>query len=100
MLCSEEDPSHCHRRLLVGRVLRQRKIEVQHIRGDGTVQAEDELEITGGARLTVSTNVLLPVPLALVAEIVILLVPIAVGVPLITPVEVLILKPAGKPVAL
>jgi uncharacterized protein (DUF488 family) len=44
MMCSEEDPSECHRRLLVGRVLREHGVHVLHVRGDGRVQAEDELE--------------------------------------------------------
>jgi len=50
MLCSEEDPAQCHRRLLVGRVLASRGIAVDHIRGDGRVQTEQELtlEETGG----------------------------------------------------
>jgi uncharacterized protein (DUF488 family) len=42
LLCSEEDPSRCHRRLLVGRALSERGIAVQHIRGDGSVQEEGE----------------------------------------------------------
>jgi hypothetical protein len=44
-------------------------------------------------------KVLLPVPVALVALSVTLNVPDAVGVPLITPVEVLTLNPDGKPIA-
>ena len=44
MLCSEEDPTHCHRRLLVARVLLQRGVNVIHIRGDGRAQPESELE--------------------------------------------------------
>jgi uncharacterized protein (DUF488 family) len=43
MLCSEEDPRRCHRHLLIGRVLRHRGVLVAHIRGDGTLQSEDEL---------------------------------------------------------
>ena len=43
MLCAEEDPTGCHRRLLVGRVLAERGVAVRHIRGDGQLQAEDEL---------------------------------------------------------
>ncbi len=35
LLCSEEDPSRCHRHLLIGRVLRERGVAVSHIRGDG-----------------------------------------------------------------
>ena len=42
LLCSEEDPVGCHRRLLVGRVLGERGIGVRHIRGDGSVQTEGE----------------------------------------------------------
>lgn len=43
MLCSEEDPQRCHRRLLVTRVLTARGIPVRHIRGDGTVVREEDL---------------------------------------------------------
>lgn len=43
MLCSEEDPRRCHRRLLVGRVLTARGIPVRHIRGDGSVVREEDL---------------------------------------------------------
>jgi uncharacterized protein (DUF488 family) len=43
LLCSEEDPRTCHRRLLVGRVLAERGWAVEHIRGDGTVEREAEL---------------------------------------------------------
>jgi len=44
LMCSEEDPGGCHRRLLLARVLRERGVEVRHIRGDGSVQNEEELE--------------------------------------------------------
>lgn len=40
ILCAEEDPLHCHRRRLVGRVLVERGMGVEHIRGDGSVEAE------------------------------------------------------------
>jgi uncharacterized protein (DUF488 family) len=43
LLCGEEDPAHCHRRLLIARVLRRSGIDVWHIRGDGQVQTEEEL---------------------------------------------------------
>jgi uncharacterized protein (DUF488 family) len=43
LMCGEEDPSGCHRRLLVGRVLRGRGVDVMHIRGDGRVQSEEEV---------------------------------------------------------
>jgi uncharacterized protein (DUF488 family) len=42
LLCSEEDPAGCHRRLLVGRTLGERGIAVRHIRGDGSIQTEGE----------------------------------------------------------
>ncbi len=43
MLCSEEDPIHCHRRLLVGRVLVNRGIAIVHIRGDGSTVHDKDL---------------------------------------------------------
>lgn len=44
LLCSEEDPSVCHRRLLVSRVLAQQGVRVLHIRGDGRLEAEEDLQ--------------------------------------------------------
>jgi uncharacterized protein (DUF488 family) len=43
LLCSEENPSICHRRLLIARVLTTHGIAVDHIRGDGCVQSEEKL---------------------------------------------------------
>jgi uncharacterized protein (DUF488 family) len=43
ILCSEEDPSVCHRRLLITRVLRETGVAVMHIRGSGTVESEEEI---------------------------------------------------------
>lgn len=43
LLCSEENPSVCHRRLLIARVLVARGMVVDHIRGDGSVQSEERL---------------------------------------------------------
>ena len=43
MLCAEENPAACHRRLLIGRVLLNRGIQVDHIRGDGRIQTEAEV---------------------------------------------------------
>ncbi len=43
ILCGEEDPTNCHRRLLVGRVLQERGVQVVHIRGDGRAQSEAEV---------------------------------------------------------
>lgn len=44
MMCSEEDPVDCHRHLLVGRVLAGRGTALAHIRGDGRVQTDAELQ--------------------------------------------------------
>lgn len=44
LLCSEEDPNVCHRRLLVTRILDGVGIEVAHIRGDGRLESERELQ--------------------------------------------------------
>jgi uncharacterized protein (DUF488 family) len=43
VLCSEEDPNHCHRRLLITKVLTNHGISVQHIRGSGLLQSESQL---------------------------------------------------------
>lgn len=40
VMCSEEDPTDCHRRLLVTRVLLDRGVAVSHLRGDGRLQSE------------------------------------------------------------
>jgi uncharacterized protein (DUF488 family) len=39
ILCSEEDPAHCHRHHLIAKYLLENhpEVDVQHIRGDGTV---------------------------------------------------------------
>lgn len=44
ILCSEENPTDCHRRLLIGRVLAERGVAVRHVRGDGQVQTEADLQ--------------------------------------------------------
>lgn len=43
LMCSEENPAHCHRRLLVGRVLSDKSVQIHHIRGDGRLQSEYEV---------------------------------------------------------
>ena len=45
MMCSEEDPSTCHRRLLITRALEESdaSITVTHIRGDGELVDESEM---------------------------------------------------------
>jgi len=61
ILCSEENPSVCHRRLLIGRVLRQQGAAVSHIRGNGMVQLEDDLaaaEASADSQLTLFDHTL------------------------------------------
>jgi uncharacterized protein (DUF488 family) len=43
ILCGEEDPTECHRRLLVGRVLQDRGVRLIHLRGDGRAQTDVEV---------------------------------------------------------
>ena len=43
LMCAEEDPSRCHRRLLIEPALVKRGLEVRHIRGDGPVQGSEQL---------------------------------------------------------
>ncbi|SRR5258708_5288980 len=52
LMCSEEDPAHCHRRLLIGRVLVERGAELLHIRGKGQVETEAELVAKSGKLLS------------------------------------------------
>lgn len=40
IMCSEENPTQCHRRLLVSKVLLDRGVTVAHIRKDGQVELE------------------------------------------------------------
>jgi uncharacterized protein (DUF488 family) len=40
IMCSEEDPTACHRRLLVAKVLLEQGVAVTHVRGDGRHEAE------------------------------------------------------------
>ncbi len=44
IMCGEEDPAECHRNLLVGRILAEHGVEVLHIRGDGRLQTQAELD--------------------------------------------------------
>lgn len=43
IMCAEEDPTSCHRNLLVAESLRQKGVLVFHIRGDGRIQTDEEL---------------------------------------------------------
>jgi uncharacterized protein (DUF488 family) len=52
LLCSEENPSGCHRRLLVGRVLATRGILLDHIRAGGRIETEAEIQAEEERRYT------------------------------------------------
>lgn len=43
IMCAEEDPRRCHRRLLVTPALIERGVEVLHVRGDGNLETEGDL---------------------------------------------------------
>lgn len=57
ILCAEEDPTRCHRRLLVAPALSRFGIDVVHIRGDGRLESEvaapaltaSQLDLFGGS---------------------------------------------------
>ncbi|MEW6532069.1 MAG: DUF488 domain-containing protein [Thermodesulfobacteriota bacterium] len=42
IMCMEEDPSGCHRRLLIGRVLTQKGVVLAHVRKDGSLMYEPD----------------------------------------------------------
>jgi uncharacterized protein (DUF488 family) len=42
IMCSEENPTSCHRRLLVAKVLLEQGFTITHIRGDGRCEVESE----------------------------------------------------------
>lgn len=43
IMCAEEDPTSCHRNLLVAESLRNVGVQIFHIRGDGRIQTDEEL---------------------------------------------------------
>jgi uncharacterized protein (DUF488 family) len=45
LLCSEGNPTHCHRRLLVGKVLAEQGVQLSHIMPDGLVLSEREVQL-------------------------------------------------------
>ncbi len=40
LMCTEEDPNQCHRRLLISRVLARDGLDIEHIRGGGNLDSE------------------------------------------------------------
>lgn len=52
LLCSEENPNECHRRLLITWYLyQQMQIDATHIRADGTTQRESDLHADSASSL-------------------------------------------------
>jgi uncharacterized protein (DUF488 family) len=51
LICGEEDPAHCHRRLLIGRVLTEHGHTMLHIRGDGRVEPDATVAAASGKSL-------------------------------------------------
>ena len=43
LMCAEENPTSCHRNLLVAESLRRAGVQVFHIRGDHRIQTDEEL---------------------------------------------------------
>ena len=51
LVCGEEDPAHCHRRLLIGRVLCEHGHIMVHIRGDGRLESDEAVAAEAGKPL-------------------------------------------------
>jgi hypothetical protein len=51
LMCGEENPAHCHRRLLIGRVLVEHGHTMLHVRGDGRVETDDVVAAESGKPL-------------------------------------------------
>ncbi len=45
MLCAEEDPLDCHRGLMIAPALAEHGLKTFHIRGDGSIETTEELEL-------------------------------------------------------
>lgn len=43
IMCAEEDPNQCHRRLLISRILARDGVDIEHIRGGGNLESESLL---------------------------------------------------------
>jgi uncharacterized protein (DUF488 family) len=44
MMCTEENPTDCHRNLLVAKSLDELGIDIRHIRADGTLQSHADIQ--------------------------------------------------------
>jgi uncharacterized protein (DUF488 family) len=50
LLCSEADPTHCHRRLLVGKMLVEHGVELRHMLPNGNVLVEHEVQLPAASQ--------------------------------------------------
>lgn len=48
LVCLEEEPERCHRWALIGKLLAERGASVRHIRADGRVQSQQEVDYHAG----------------------------------------------------
>lgn len=48
LLCLEEEPERCHRWALIGKLLRDRGARVLHVRRDGRIQSQGEVDYVAG----------------------------------------------------
>lgn len=44
LMCAEKDPMNCHRSIMIGRELKNRKFNVQHILYNESTESQDEIE--------------------------------------------------------
>ncbi len=51
LMCGEENPARCHRRLLIGRTMVERGHQIMHIRADGRIQTDAEVTTESGKPL-------------------------------------------------
>jgi uncharacterized protein (DUF488 family) len=51
LMCGEENPANCHRRLLVSRVLVDRGHQVLHIRADAAIMSDEDIARESGKSL-------------------------------------------------
>jgi len=56
IMCSEENPFNCHRTLLVGRALIEIGFILNHIRGNGELEVQEELNISNAIEIEQPKN--------------------------------------------
>ncbi|MDP6473882.1 MAG: DUF488 domain-containing protein [Alphaproteobacteria bacterium] len=56
IMCAEEDALRCHRKHLLGKPLTEQGLELVHIRGDGSLIADDALNAGKAAQFSLFTD--------------------------------------------